>query len=127
MIGICLRLFFDVSCVQLKQLVQMNSMLENDQEALKKSYGLSRFCFFAFLEFHRLSLEMKLIQIQNEQTTNKDDLVLERDSLLQENQLFKMAIDQWSKQFEELRLINEELTRYLLLVLVCSFSICFSR
>lgn len=60
-----------------------------------------------------LNLEMKLNEIQTEQTTSKDDLILERDALVQENQLFKSAIDQWSKQFEELRLINEELTRYL--------------
>lgn len=54
---------------------------------------------------------MKLSEIQNEQKTSGNDLILERDALIQENQLFKHAIDQWSKQFEELRLINEELTR----------------
>jgi hypothetical protein len=54
---------------------------------------------------------MKLTEIQNDQSTNNSDFILERDSLRQENQLCKLAIDQWSKQFEELRLINEELTK----------------
>ena len=54
---------------------------------------------------------MKFNEIQNEQKASGNDFILERDALIQENQLFKNAIDQWSKQFEELRLINEELTR----------------
>jgi hypothetical protein len=54
---------------------------------------------------------MKLTEIQSDQTMNNNDIILERDSLRQEIELFKIAIDQWSKQFEELRLINEELTR----------------
>jgi hypothetical protein len=56
-------------------------------------------------------LEMKLTEIQNDQTTNSNDLILERDSLYQENQLFKNAIDGWSKQYEEIRLLNEQLAK----------------
>ena len=59
---------------------------------------------------------MKIAELQNVQTTHhntiNDDLVLERDSLLQENQLFKSAIDEWSKRFEEIRLENEQITKY---------------
>jgi hypothetical protein len=54
---------------------------------------------------------MKLTEVQSDQTTNNNDVILERDSLRQEIELFKIAIDQWSKQFEGLRLINEELTQ----------------
>ena len=67
-------------------------MLENEQEALKKAY------------------EMKLSEVQSDQTTTNNDIILERDTLRQEIELFKRAIDEWSKQFEGLRLINEELT-----------------
>jgi hypothetical protein len=59
---------------------------------------------------------MKIAEIQNAQTihnnTTNNDLVLERDCLLQENQLFKSAIDEWSKRFEEIRLENEQITKY---------------
>ncbi len=85
-------------------------MLENDQEALKKAYGNvllnqnHKYCVFFILE-------MKLTEVQSDQTTNNNDVILERDSLRQEIELFKIAIDQWSKQFEGLRLINEELTQ----------------
>ena len=85
-------------------------MLENDQEALKKSYGLYPRCSFEF-KWDFSTSEMKLTEIHGDQTTNNNDVVLERDSLRQEIELFKLAIDQWSKQFEGLRLINEELTR----------------
>lgn len=59
---------------------------------------------------------MKINEIQNYQTahhqTIDNDLVLERDSLRQENQLFKSAIDEWSKSFEEIRLENEQIMKY---------------
>ncbi len=45
---------------------------------------------------------MKLTEIHNDQKTNNNDLILERDSFQQENQLFKNAIDDWSKQYEQL-------------------------
>ena len=61
---------------------------------------------------------MKLNEIQHNQILNnhdnnidKNDLVLERDSLMQENQLFKNAIDEWSKRFEDIRLENEQITK----------------
>lgn len=57
-------------------------------------------------------LEMKIHEIQHEQSTNNDDLRLERESLIQENQLFKSAIDQWSQQYEQIRVQNEQLTLY---------------
>jgi len=77
---------------QINQLIQTNALLENEQEAIKKSY------------------EMKIHEIQHEQSTNNDDLRLERESLIQENQLFKSAIDQWSQQYEQIRVQNEQLT-----------------
>ncbi len=55
---------------------------------------------------------MKYLEIQNDQITNNNDLVLERDSLRQENELFKIAVDEWSKQFENINLQNKELTKY---------------
>jgi len=55
---------------------------------------------------------MKIHEIQHEQSTNNDDLRLERESLIQENQLFKSAIDQWSQQYEQIRVQNEQLTLY---------------
>ena len=59
---------------------------------------------------------MKLTEIQNDQTVynnNKNnDLILERDALHQENHLFKDAIDQWSKRYEEMRIENEQMTKY---------------
>lgn len=58
---------------------------------------------------------MKLNAIQHDQMNNtnniNNDLILERDSLQQENQLFKNAIDDWSKQYEEIRLLNEQLAK----------------
>jgi hypothetical protein len=78
-------------------------MLENEQEAMKKSYG-------------SVFLEMKITAIQTDQisehSTINDDLILERDSLREENQIFKSALDQWSKRFEEIRIQNEQLTQY---------------
>lgn len=63
---------------------------------------------------------MKLNEIHHEQTMNhhniNDDLILERDSLRQENELFKSAIDQWSTRFEEIRIENEHLAKYSILV-----------
>ncbi|CAF0852723.1 unnamed protein product [Rotaria sordida] len=85
---------------QINQLVQTNNLLESEQEAIKQAY------------------EMKLTEIHKDQTVNhhtiNDDLVLERDSLRQENQLFKNAIDEWSKRFEEIRLENEHITKILI-------------
>ncbi|CAF4268261.1 unnamed protein product, partial [Adineta steineri] len=84
---------------QIKQLVQTNSLLENEQEAIKQSY------------------EMKISELQNTQTVHNDttnnDFILERDALLQENQLFKQAIDEWSRRFEETRLENEQIIKHL--------------
>ncbi|CAF4609055.1 unnamed protein product [Rotaria sp. Silwood1] len=84
---------------KINELIQTNNLLESEQEAIKQAY------------------EMKLTAIHNDQTVNhhsiNSDLVLERDSLLQENQLFKTAIDEWSKRFEEIRLENEQLTKKL--------------
>lgn len=54
---------------------------------------------------------MKLNEIENDQTSNNNDFILERDSLRQENQLFKNAVDDWSKQYEEIRLLNEQLAK----------------
>ncbi|CAF0730098.1 unnamed protein product [Adineta steineri] len=84
---------------QIKQLVQTNSLLENEQEAIKQSY------------------EMKISELQNTQIVHNDttnnDFILERDALLQENQLFKQAIDEWSRRFEETRLENEQIIKHL--------------
>ncbi|CAF3988344.1 unnamed protein product [Rotaria sp. Silwood2] len=84
---------------KINQLIQTNNLLESEQEAIKQAY------------------EMKLTEMHNDQTVNhhniNDDLVLERDSLLQENHLFKNAIDEWSKRFEQIRLENEQLTKKL--------------
>ncbi len=55
---------------------------------------------------------MKLTEIHNDKINNNNDLILERDSLQQENQLFKNAIDDWSKQYEEIRSLNEQLAKY---------------
>jgi hypothetical protein len=59
---------------------------------------------------------MKITAIQTDQisehSTINDDLILERDSLREENQIFKSALDQWSKRFEEIRIQNEQLTQY---------------
>ncbi|CAF0763475.1 unnamed protein product [Adineta ricciae] len=82
---------------QINQLKQTNNLLENEREAMKRSY------------------EMKLTEIQDTQTvhnhTNNSNLELERDALLQENQLFKNAIDEWSRRFEEIRLENEQMNK----------------
>jgi hypothetical protein len=59
---------------------------------------------------------MKLTEIHNDQKNNNNDLILERDSFQQENQLFKNAIDDWSKQYEEIRLLNEQLAKYYFLL-----------
>ncbi|CAF3322822.1 unnamed protein product [Rotaria sp. Silwood1] len=84
---------------KINELIQTNNLLESEQEAIKQAY------------------EMKLTAISNDHSVNhhniNSDLVLERDSLLQENQLFKTAIDEWSKRFEEIRLENEQLTKKL--------------
>ncbi|UJR33991.1 hypothetical protein I4U23_021406 [Adineta vaga] len=84
---------------QINRLAQTNNLLENEREAMKKAY------------------EMKITQIQETKTvhnnTNDSNLVLERDALLQENQLFKNAIDEWSKRFEQIRLENEHLIKQL--------------
>lgn len=55
---------------------------------------------------------MKIQEIHHEQSNSNDNLQLERDSLYQENQLFKSAIDQWSQQYEQIRIQNEQLTKY---------------
>lgn len=55
---------------------------------------------------------MKIHEIQHEQSKSNDDLRLERESLVQENQLFKSAVDQWSQQYEQIRIQNEQLILY---------------
>ncbi|CAF5092445.1 unnamed protein product [Rotaria magnacalcarata] len=61
---------------------------------------------------------MKLTQIHNDQTVNhhnvNGDLILERDSLRQENELFRSAIDQWSRQYAEIQLENEHVAKKLI-------------
>ena len=58
---------------------------------------------------------MKLTEIQNEKISNQhsidNDLSLECDSLRQENQLFRNALDEWSKRFEQVRLENEQMIK----------------
>ncbi|CAM2700448.1 unnamed protein product [Rotaria socialis] len=85
---------------QINQLVQTNNLLENEKDAIKQAY------------------EMKLTQIHNDQTVNhrnvNDDLILERDSLRQENELFRSAIDQWSRQYAEIQLENEHVAKKLI-------------
>jgi hypothetical protein len=87
-------------------------MLENEREAMKKAYGLKIVCFLLLIKTIFFYLEMKLTEIHNDKINNNNDLILERDSLQQENQLFKNAIDDWSKQYEEIRLLNEQLAKY---------------
>ncbi len=86
-------------------------MLENEREAMRKAYGLKIYFLF-LIKIKFIYLEMKLTEIRNDQTSGNNDLILERDSLRQENQSCKTAIDEWSKQFEEIRLANEQLTQY---------------
>ncbi|CAF2026785.1 unnamed protein product [Rotaria magnacalcarata] len=85
---------------QINQLVQTNNLLENEKDAIKQAY------------------EMKLTQIHNDQTVNhhnvNGDLILERDSLRQENELFRSAIDQWSRQYAEIQLENEHVAKKLI-------------
>ncbi len=61
---------------------------------------------------------MKITELQNDKISNhntiNDDLVLERDALREENQLFKNALDQWSTRYEEIRLENEQITQYII-------------
>ena len=72
---------------------------------------------------------MKLTAIQNDQITTNDtintDLTLERDSLRQEMELFKTALDEWSKRYEEIRLQNEQIAKYYLSSYILLIYICF--
>ena len=90
--------------------------MENEREAMKRSYGKET--NFSNINNSKiiLLLEMKLAEIQDTQTvhnhTSNSNLELERDALLHENQLFKNAIDEWSRRFEEVRLENEQMNKY---------------
>lgn len=45
----------------MNQLVQTNTLLENEQEAMKKSYGFEKNIFFLF-EFYEFSLFLLLLK-----------------------------------------------------------------
>lgn len=74
---------------------------------------------FLAVQSKKVRTEMKIAQLQQDtqpvhvhQPPDNSDLILERDALRQENQLFKTAIDEWSRRFEEIRLNNDDLTKY---------------
>lgn len=57
---------------------------------------------------------MKLITLQNDQTSDRNtianDLLVERDSLREQNQILQSAMSEWSTQLQQIRLENERLT-----------------
>ena len=48
---------------------------------------------------------------QNEMKLNDRSSIVEYDTLQQQNQLFRNAIDQWSNRYEDLRVKLEQMTK----------------
>ena len=57
--------------------------------------------------------ETKLTELHHDRTTDSDtiatNLMLERDSLREQSQLFQNTIDAWSQRYEIMRAENEQL------------------